>query len=176
MAHKTVEFVLGAAVVDTGTVTGIAYPPGTNQAFFTSPNDSATGVVIINDNDVYAEGDPGIDITYGASTITLTNDTGLTWAAGSSVILQLGYLTADTVTVIAQAAEADIAGTLTGTTDGTMANVADIALSTSDTYADADVNTAVNVAIAAVNLQLKELQVKQNALLAKLRAAGVLDS
>jgi len=57
-----------------------------------------------------------------------------------------------------------VGGTLTGTTDGDLADVA--ALSTSDTYSDA----AVNVAITAVNLQLKELQTAHNALLAALQA------
>lgn len=57
-----------------------------------------------------------------------------------------------------------LAGTLTGTVDGTLADVAAIALSTSDTYADSAVNTAVNTAITSVNLQLKELQTKVNAL------------
>lgn len=53
-----------------------------------------------------------------------------------------------------------LAGTLTGTITGTMADVS--ALSTSDTYTDA----AVNAKITAVNLQLKELQTKVNAIIA----------
>lgn len=74
------------------------------------------------------------------------------------------------------AAVAALAGTLTGTTDGTLADVADIALSTSNTYTDAAVNAAVNTAIAAVNLQLKELQTTLNAALASLKAAGGMDN
>lgn len=61
--------------------------------------------------------------------------------------------------------QADLAGTLTGTTDGTLADIADIALSTSDTYTDSAVNTAVNAAILDANLQLKELQTALNAIL-----------
>lgn len=72
--------------------------------------------------------------------------------------------------------DGNLAGTLTGTTDGTLADVADIAISTSsgNTYADAAVNTAVNTAIASVNLQLKELQTKLNALMDDLRSAGLI--
>lgn len=61
---------------------------------------------------------------------------------------------------------ATLAGSLTGGADGTMEDVADIALSTSNIYSDAAVNTAVNAAILATNLQLKELQVMLNAVIA----------
>lgn len=67
-----------------------------------------------------------------------------------------------------------LTGTLTGTVDGALADVAAIALSTSDTYTDADVNTAVNTAITSVNLQLKELQTKVNAVIAALVTAGII--
>lgn len=73
-----------------------------------------------------------------------------------------------------QAAIADLSGTLTGTTDGALADVAAIALSTSNTYTDAAVNAAVNTAITSVNLQIKELQTKLNAALAMMRTAGLL--
>lgn len=66
-----------------------------------------------------------------------------------------------------------LGGTLTGTVDGTLADVADIALSTSDTYTDSAVNSVVNTAIASVNLQLKELQTKVNALEQALEDAQV---
>jgi hypothetical protein len=106
MGHKVLEFTLAAAVVDDGTVTGIAYPTGTTQAYFTGGAASATGVAIINSNDVYNQADPGVGITYGASTITLTNLSGVTWAAESTVTLQLGYNSGlDADDVLATAAE-----------------------------------------------------------------------
>ena len=61
---------------------------------------------------------------------------------------------------------AALTGSLTGTTDGAMTDVANIALSTSNTYTDAAVNSAVNAAILSTNLQLKELQVMVNKLVA----------
>lgn len=80
----------------------------------------------------------------------------------------------DSLHAVAAAANvAALAGTMTGATDGTIADVANIALSTSDTYTDAAVNAAVNTAIASMNLQLKELQVKLNAEIAALKAAGL---
>jgi len=74
------------------------------------------------------------------------------------------------------AAVADITGTLTGTTNSVMENIADIAISTSggNTYSDAVVNTAVNAAILTANLELKELLVKLNALLAELRTGKII--
>ena len=146
MGFKTVELVLAAAVADDGTVTGIAYPSGTNQAFFTSGNASATGVAILNGNDVYAEAATKVGITYGASTITLTNKSDVTWPAGSDVILQLGYATSDVVTVVEQPAIADFA-----------------ALTDSPATADALRDDA----------QTKIVD-KMNAVLAALRAAGLI--
>ena len=170
MAFKTAELVLAADVADDGTVTGIAYPTGTNQAFFTSDNASATGAAVVNNNDVYLETASAVGLAYGDTTITLTNKSDVTWPAGSSVVVQFGYAAADEVTVIAQPAEAALTGTLTGSVDGAMADIA--ALDTSDAYTDA----AVNVAITSANLQLKELQTKLNAVITKLVAAGVLSS
>lgn len=71
-------------------------------------------------------------------------------------------------------AVAVLTGTLTGTTDDVMEDVADIAISEGDTYTDAAVNTAVNAAILKMNLQLKELQVKQNELIAALQGSGAI--
>ena len=145
MGFKTVELVLAAAVADDGTVTGIAYPSGTNQAFFTSGNASATGVAVLNGNDVYAEAATKVGITYGASTITLTNKSDVTWPAGSDVILQLGYATSDVVTVVEQPAIANLA-----------------ALTDSPATADALRDELQTTVVAKVN-----------AILVALRAAGV---
>lgn len=108
MGFKTVELVLAAAVANSGTVTGIAYPSGTNQAFFTSGNASASGVAVVNGNDVYPEAAAKVSISYGAATITLTNSSGVSWPAGSDLLLQLGYATPLVATVIRQPAFTDI--------------------------------------------------------------------
>ncbi len=83
------EVVLASAVADDGTVT-LSYPSGYVQANFTGVNASATGVVVRNHNEVYLEDDPGIDLSYGASNVTLTNQTGVAWAAGDTLRVQFG--------------------------------------------------------------------------------------
>jgi hypothetical protein len=91
MSFVVTSVVLGAAVADAGTVT-IEYPAGTNQAFFTGANASADGAVTLNDNERFRELPSGVRVnfTYGGSNITLTNNTGITWPAGSVIRAQLG--------------------------------------------------------------------------------------
>lgn len=60
----------------------------------------------------------------------------------------------------------NLGGTITGATaNDTMTAVADIALSTSNTYTDAAVNGAVNTAIASIENNLADLQAKVNAII-----------
>lgn len=60
-----------------------------------------------------------------------------------------------------------LGGTITGATaNNTMTAVADIALSTSNTYTDAAVNAAVNAAIAEIENNFADLQAKVNELVA----------
>lgn len=79
-----------------------------------------------------------------------------------------------------QAAEADITGTLTGTVNGAMVDVAATAgacaggATPSATNVDAAIATAVASIVTGVNEQNKELLTKINALLAKLRIAGII--
>lgn len=87
--YSTLDTVLAASVADDGTTT-IAYPSGTSQ------NDFAKGIadlpncyVQINKNDRWALADPGIDLSFGASNITLTNRAGYAWAAGDVIDLHL---------------------------------------------------------------------------------------
>lgn len=76
------------------------------------------------------------------------------------------------------------------TPDGTIGQIADIALSTSDTYSDSAVNTAVNAVVddcanaieecaAQINAlvaDVTELQTQLNALIAALKAANLVAS
>lgn len=89
--HVTLTTNLMADVPNGGTVT-LEYPAGFTQADFTGLNASADGRVVINNNEVYEERVSGvrINLTYGASSITLTNNTGLTWAFLSVLIVELG--------------------------------------------------------------------------------------
>jgi hypothetical protein len=165
------EFALAAAVASPAGTVAIAYPTGYTQASFTGGNASATAYLYLNDNDRFEETADEFDISYGASTITITNKTGFTWPIGTNVLVALGK--ADPVEVVYPAAAVtNLLGTLTGTTTGTMANVTAATAATTDTTAAS--LTSTNAAITALNLQLKELQTKLNAALTSLRAAGII--
>jgi hypothetical protein len=161
------EFTLAAAVASPAGTVVFAYPAGYVQADFTSANASASAYLLLNDNDRFEEADDEFDISYGASTVTLTNKTGYSWPVGTRVLVGMGRAN-PTETFQQAGAVANLTGALTGATDGAMADIA--ALSTSDTYTDA----AVNAAITAINLQFKELQAKLNEALTALRAAGII--
>jgi hypothetical protein len=91
MGFKIVTATLATAVANAGTVT-LPYPAGTTQASFTGANASADGALVLNDNDLFKEAVSGVRVnyTYGGSNITLTNNTGISWPAGSTIIAQLG--------------------------------------------------------------------------------------
>jgi len=84
----TASTALTAAVANAGTFT-VAYPSGTSQLSFTSGLNAPTGsFMIINNVDRWTVAASQMSITYGASNITVTNNTGTTLAAGASVLLQ----------------------------------------------------------------------------------------
>lgn len=92
MSFSVQTAVLSAAVAAAGTVV-IAYPAGTAQANFIAPNAAThTGFLIVNDNDIYPEAAAGVRVNfvYNAGDITVTNNTGVTWPAGSLIRVQLG--------------------------------------------------------------------------------------
>lgn len=60
---------------------------------------------------------------------------------------------------------AKLTDSTSGTADGTVAQVADIALDTTNTYTDAAVNSAVNTAIGTVNDDLAEMATRINQLI-----------
>lgn len=84
--------VLAAAVANAGTVT-VAYPAGTTQASFTGANLATnTGAAVLNGNEVYPEAASGVRVnfTYNGGDITVTNNTGVAWPAGSTLRVQFG--------------------------------------------------------------------------------------
>jgi len=162
------EFTLATAVADSATVAP-AYPSGSVQADFTGVNAAAVSYLLLNDNDRYTEAADDFDISFGGSTITFTNKTGVTWPAGTKITAGLAK-NADVADVTT------LEGTLTGTIDGTIADVAAVATAGGNTYAD----SAINTAITSINLQHKELQAvlnnavaALNAMNARLAAAGI---
>lgn len=87
--YSTLGTQLASAVVDDGTFT-VAYPTGTTQGDFNKGlADLSNCYVQLNDNDRWSYADPGINLSFGASEITVTNRSGYSWAAGTIVYLHL---------------------------------------------------------------------------------------
>lgn len=90
----TPEIVLAAAVANAGTLT-VAYPAGTAQANFIGSNVATnTGAAVLNNNEIYPEAASGVRVnfTYNGGDITVTNNTGVTWPAGSKLRVQFGRI------------------------------------------------------------------------------------
>ena len=108
-------------------------------------------------------------LTIAALTVSTGGSVSTTLAAATNIDTLTGTLTGtldNSLADLTAATAAEVTGSLTGTTDGALADIADIALSTSNTYTDAAVNSAVNAAILSANLQIKELQVALNEVIA----------
>lgn len=89
--NETVRFstTLASAVDDDATFT-IAYPSGYAQANFSKGQARSTGgYMIVNSNDRWSQAHPGFSVTYGVSTITVTNLTGASLAIGSTIEISL---------------------------------------------------------------------------------------
>lgn len=80
---QIVDTALGSAVADSATF-NVSYPAGTNKGTYFGGNDHAMSVA----------GNPyvapkGFTLTFNASNITVTNNSGTTWAAGARIRLEL---------------------------------------------------------------------------------------
>jgi len=80
--------VLAAQVNNAGTVV-IPYPAGTTQASLIG---STGGELVLNDNDRYVQAVSGVrvEFTFGASDITVTNQTGVAWPIASTILVSFG--------------------------------------------------------------------------------------
>ena len=156
---KIVETTLAAELADDVTLT-LAYPTGTNQAYFTGGNANATGQLSINNNDVYEEADADtFSLTYGASNITFTNLLGVAIASGSDLRIGLAY--ADEVYSFGgqkSGAIASLTDSSGGTASATLAAI-------SGTYDQAEVRNSI-----------ASLAAKIEAITVALEAAGIIES
>jgi hypothetical protein len=85
----TTRATIATAVAPAATYTIPAYPSGTTQASLTG---TTGGSMRLNNNDVFPQAASGagtVAYTFNASTITVTNNTGVTWAVGD--IVQFGF-------------------------------------------------------------------------------------
>lgn len=82
--YAVFETVLAAAVANSGTF-DIAYPTGFSQLDFTAGLAGAAHYLVVNENDKWKAADSGMSISFGASTITVTNSSGQSFPAGANV-------------------------------------------------------------------------------------------
>jgi hypothetical protein len=90
-------------------------------------------------------------------------------ATGQNNLIDIagGKVPRDAATIVA------LTDSTSGTANDTVAAVADIALSTTDTYTDAAVNSAVNTAIASIEDGLADCAAKINEILTLLQNMGL---
>jgi hypothetical protein len=92
-AIANVTTVLASSVADDATFT-VSYPSGVTRNMLLT---SGAGRMVVDGDAAYAEGSSGFTVAYGASSITVTNTTGATLAAGAEVILSFGEFPDDGV-------------------------------------------------------------------------------
>lgn len=81
-----------ADVATAGTFT-VGYPAGTTQQDFDTGLGGVGGVAIVNDSDRYTVAGGGVSFAFGASLITVTNSSGVTWKANSKVSIEIDQQT-----------------------------------------------------------------------------------
>jgi hypothetical protein len=79
---------LAADVANNGTYT-TAYPAGTTQQDFDTGLGSVGGEAVVNDSDKWTVAAAQLSFAFGASLITITNTSGVTWPANSKVSLEI---------------------------------------------------------------------------------------
>lgn len=86
----TPKITITTAVAPAGTLT-VSYPAGTTQASLQGA--TTGGSMTLNSNDVFpqaASGTGTVAFAFGASNITVTNNTGVTWNVGDVVRFGFG--------------------------------------------------------------------------------------
>lgn len=83
-----IKTALAGAVSNGGTVV-LPYPAGTAQADFIGANAAPDHQILVDANDIYQALDSEITVTFGASTITVTNTSSAVWRAGAPVAIML---------------------------------------------------------------------------------------
>lgn len=84
--YAVINAVLAADVANNGTV-DVAYPAGFTQNSFNANLGGPNGSVIVNKNDKWTVAAGKVSFSFGASTITITNTSTVTWKAGSEIVV-----------------------------------------------------------------------------------------
>jgi len=91
--RKSVPAQALAGNVINGATTTLPYPAGTVQGDYVASTISLSGSVFIDAVEYVVEkaGNLDVEVTFGAATITITNNTGVTWNAGQQIRLDRIY-------------------------------------------------------------------------------------
>lgn len=170
MANTTYAQVNGsltADVANNGTIVIPAYPVGYSQASFTGVNASSHHSITFNNNDQFTADASQMSVSFGSSTITITNLSGATWKGsqsynGSAATYRLLLDIADPATF--SGVKQATVPVLTDSTGGTAATTL-AAITAGASYAQAD-------AVATKNA-LAQLALSVNTIGAALKAAGI---
>lgn len=95
-AIGNVTTLLASAVADDATFT-VSYPAGVTRNMLLT---SSGGRMVVDGDAAYAEGASGFTASYGASSITITNTTGASLAAGAEIVLSFGEFPDDGVYIL----------------------------------------------------------------------------
>ncbi len=127
MGFAVAELTLATAVASPAGTVAFAYPSGTVQADFTGDNAAVVAYLLLNDNDRFEEVDDEFDISYGASTVTITNKTTFTWPIGTKLTVNLSNATTlDPDEVVTFGPIASLTDSTTGTAGDTLAATAGV--------------------------------------------------
>ena len=148
-AIVTTTHSLAAAVADAATFT-VPYPAGFDQDALTG---TTGGEVLVGENDVWQQDDPGFAFSFGASNITVTNNTGATLAAGTDLKISFGDRTKDG----SYNADVRVEGPA-ALTDNSGGTAADTIAAIGGTYSQAEVANA----IASLSAKVNELRTALN--------------
>lgn len=149
-----------ADVTNTNTFT-VPYPTGTTQANFTTGQAAPAGAfMIVNNNDRWTVAAAKISVSYGASLITVTNSTGQTLLAGSTIRLEFDQVDGDVVLLQFPVQLAAIGGNVDVITAASLGIVGVIE------YAEFIVTTPVTTAgkLATLNLYINAVAVTGGAI------------
>lgn len=90
---------LAAAVANNGTFT-VSYPAGTTQQDFDTGLGSVGGEVVVNDSDKWTVAAAQVSFSFGASLITVTNLSTVTWAANSKVSIEIDQQAGNSCSIV----------------------------------------------------------------------------
>lgn len=93
---KVVSMVIAADVANAATLT-VPYPAGSVQTDFTAGNAGPVGdnMVIIGNSDTWVS--PQITTTYNAPSVAIVNNSGVTWRAGQTALIQLAQVASSVI-------------------------------------------------------------------------------